>query len=111
MSARRGIASTLRGLLVVAGWWLRAASAVIVGLTSVFAVAIVSALARGLNIECGCFGTIAGRRIGLSSLGIDAALLGMATVLAWRAGGCGPKQFPEETGERTSASPREVSPG
>jgi hypothetical protein len=39
------------------GIWLRAVAPV-----------IVSALARGLSIECGCFGTIGGKHIGLVNL-------------------------------------------
>jgi uncharacterized membrane protein YphA (DoxX/SURF4 family) len=45
------------GAFVLAGIWLRAATLVITGLTAMFFTVIVSALARGLNIECGCFGT------------------------------------------------------
>src|ERR1035437_8761183 len=49
------------GSFVLAGIWLRAAALVITSLTVMFFAVIVSALARGLNIECGCFGTVGGR--------------------------------------------------
>jgi uncharacterized membrane protein YphA (DoxX/SURF4 family) len=71
------------GAFVLAGIWLRAAALVITGLTVMFFFVIVSALARGLNIECGCFGTVGGRHIGLVNLAIDA---GCFTLAAWLAG-------------------------
>ena len=73
------------GLFVLTAIWLRAAALVITSLTVMFFVVIVSALARGLNIECGCFGTIGGKHIGLVNLAIDSALLFLAAMLAWRA--------------------------
>jgi len=72
----------LSGLLVLTGIWLRAAALVIASLTAIFILAIVSALMRGLNIECGCFGTVGGRHIGLFSLLIDTTLFSLATLLA-----------------------------
>ena len=72
------------GLFVLAGIWLRAAALLISGLTVVFFALIVSALARGLNIECGCFGTIGGRHIGLVNLAIDVALFALAVLLVRR---------------------------
>jgi uncharacterized membrane protein YphA (DoxX/SURF4 family) len=72
----------LAGLLVLTGIWLRSAALVIASLTAMFIFAIVSALLRGLNIECGCFGTVGGRHIGLFSLVIDTTLFALATLLA-----------------------------
>jgi uncharacterized membrane protein YphA (DoxX/SURF4 family) len=72
------------GILVLLGVWLRAAAGVITGLTVLFLVVIGSALARGLNIECGCFGTVGGRHIGLVNLAIDATLSGLAWGLMMR---------------------------
>ncbi len=72
------------GLFVLAGIWLRAAALVITSLTVVFLVLIVSALARGLNIECGCFGTVGGKHIGLVNLVIDSALLALSALLVKR---------------------------
>jgi uncharacterized membrane protein YphA (DoxX/SURF4 family) len=74
------------GLFVLVGFWLRAATLVIMAMTSTFFVVIISALARGLNIECGCFGTVGGRHVGLVNLGIDSALLVLSLVLFVRAG-------------------------
>jgi putative oxidoreductase len=73
------------GLLLLAGAWVRASALVVAALTGVFLVAIISALARGLNIECGCFGTVGGRKVGLTALVMDVALLAVAVWLMWRA--------------------------
>jgi putative oxidoreductase len=47
----------IAGFLLVIGFWRQAASLGIVILCAVFVVAVASALARGLTIDCGCFGT------------------------------------------------------
>lgn len=70
------------GFCVLAGIWRQAALNVITGLTVIFLFAILSALARGLNIECGCFGTIGGRHVGLVNLAIDVTLLVFAILLS-----------------------------
>lgn len=75
------------GLFVLAGVWLRAAALVIALLTAGFMVAILSALARGLNIECGCFGTVDGRPIGVTSLALDTGLMALAGWLVRRTRG------------------------
>lgn len=45
----------LLGALLISGWKLRVTAFSAVVLTVVFALAISSAIARGLNIDCGCF--------------------------------------------------------
>lgn len=75
------------GVCVLAGIRLKAAALVITSLTVIFLAVIVSALARGLNIECGCFGTVGGRHIGLVNLAIDSTLLCLAALLVKRADG------------------------
>jgi hypothetical protein len=72
------------GLFVLAGIWLREAALVITSMTVLFLGVITSALARGLNIECGCFGTVGGKHIGLVNLAIDSTLFCLAAVLVWR---------------------------
>lgn len=47
----------LSGLLLIAGWQRRLGTLAILVLTIVFALFITSALARGLRIDCGCFGS------------------------------------------------------
>jgi len=72
------------GSFVLAGVWLRDAAIVITGLTTMFLFVIVSALARGLNIECGCFGTVGGKHVGLVNLALDATLFSLAAILVRR---------------------------
>jgi uncharacterized membrane protein YphA (DoxX/SURF4 family) len=72
------------GSFVLAGIWLRAAALLITCLTAMFFAIIMSALVRGLNIECGCFGTIGGKHIGLVNLAIDSTLFLLAALLAKR---------------------------
>jgi putative oxidoreductase len=45
------------GALIVAGWPKRIGALALLLLTAVFCVALISALARGLTINCGCFGS------------------------------------------------------
>jgi uncharacterized membrane protein YphA (DoxX/SURF4 family) len=97
------------GIFVLMGVWLRAGAQVIGGLTLIFLGAILSALIRGLNIDCGCFGTINGQRVGLVSLAIDAALFFLATNLTIRSRDCLKDTLFSESGEQVSASPNEVS--
>jgi putative oxidoreductase len=47
----------LSGGLLAAGWFRRPAALAIVIVSVVFLAAIASALARGLTIDCGCFGS------------------------------------------------------
>ena len=49
------------GLCVLAGFWLRPGALIATAMTATFFFVITSALQRGLNIECGCFGTIGGK--------------------------------------------------
>jgi uncharacterized membrane protein YphA (DoxX/SURF4 family) len=45
------------GTLLVLGVWIRASTMILWGLLLVFSVVISQALARGLDISCGCFST------------------------------------------------------
>jgi uncharacterized membrane protein YphA (DoxX/SURF4 family) len=72
------------GLFLVAGIWTRAAGIVGALLFVSFGIAAGSALIRGLDIECGCFGTGAHARVGLTTLAIDlAGLIGTLPAI-WR---------------------------
>jgi uncharacterized membrane protein YphA (DoxX/SURF4 family) len=97
------------GSFVLAGIWLRAAALVITSLTVMFFLVIVSALARGLNIECGCFGTVGGRHVGLVNLGIDATLFSLAALLARRSKDCPANEIFREAEVRNSAPRLEAS--
>ena len=47
----------ITGTLLVLGVWIRANTMIVLGLLLVFSIAISQALARGLDISCGCFTT------------------------------------------------------
>lgn len=72
------------GLLLILGIWKRASALTITVLMIVFLAAIGQALARGLDIRCGCFGTVEARKVGVLALGQDVLLFVMAAWLAWR---------------------------
>ena len=50
----------------------------------VFTVAVIAAFARGLDIECGCFGTADASRVGLTKVAENLGLIGMAVVASLR---------------------------
>lgn len=72
------------GVLLVLGIWFRASAWLINVMTIVFIVAIGSAVARGLNIECGCFGTVGGREVGINAILEDLGLLAAGIWLLWK---------------------------
>jgi uncharacterized membrane protein YphA (DoxX/SURF4 family) len=74
----------LAGGLLMIGIWKRASAGVITAMMVMFLAAITWAMAHGYNINCGCFGTIDARRVGVTALAEDFALLAMAAWLAWR---------------------------
>ena len=55
------VLEVLCALLLIIGKWLRGVSLILIVLNAVFIVAISSAVIRGLDISCGCFGTEAAR--------------------------------------------------
>jgi uncharacterized membrane protein YphA (DoxX/SURF4 family) len=67
------------GVLLVLNLWVRPTCWLASGLFLGFATAVASALARGLDIACGCFGTGVAGRVGVPLLLID--LTGMALAL------------------------------
>lgn len=71
------------GLLLIFGKWIRGSSLILILLNLVFLFAIGSALARGLDISCGCFSeTGEGAKVGIARLGEDFILL-MATAFIY----------------------------
>lgn len=66
------------GGLLIAGIWKRANALLITLLMIVFLVAIGQALYRGLDIRCGCFGTVEARRVSALALAEDVVLLAMS---------------------------------
>lgn len=59
------------GLLLVLGLWLRAAAGLATVLFLGFSVAVIAALARQLDISCGCFGTGEAAKLGAQTLALD----------------------------------------
>jgi uncharacterized membrane protein YphA (DoxX/SURF4 family) len=74
------------GVFLVLGLWRRASVWLVNAMTVMFIGAIASAVARGLSIECGCFGTVGGRRVGLTAIAEDVGLLVLGLWLAQRFG-------------------------
>jgi uncharacterized membrane protein YphA (DoxX/SURF4 family) len=72
------------GVYLALGLFVRAAAAVAVGLMVIFLIAQTQAWARGLVLDCGCFGSIAQQEVGFGSIVRD-ALLGIPSliVLIW----------------------------
>jgi putative oxidoreductase len=71
----------LAGLLLLSGILVRASSLLLSLLLCLFALAISISIARGLDISCGCFGTMAARKVGWNALGEDALMLCGALLL------------------------------
>lgn len=71
----------IAGVLILFGISVKENSFVITVLLVVFLIAIIISLARGLNIECGCFGTLSGTRIGLEKIIENLVLLFMSSLL------------------------------
>lgn len=69
------------GWLII-GWERRASALSIMLLSGIFLLALGQALARGLNIDCGCFGSdVASRWQLLIAMGRDALLMAAAFIL------------------------------
>ena len=66
------------GALLITGPFTRGSNLVMVGMLGMFVVAVGAALARDLDIECGCFSTSAGRRIGMKLLIQDLGLMALS---------------------------------
>ncbi len=70
----------LAGLAMVLGVRARAGAWVAGLMLVVFTAAVVSAMARGLNFHCGCFGTADATRIGWGKLAENAGMIALAAV-------------------------------
>lgn len=62
--------------------WRRAAALASLGLLAVFTVAVGQVVARGINVDCGCFGGNSGPVTALT-VGRDLALMAMAAAILW----------------------------
>jgi uncharacterized membrane protein YphA (DoxX/SURF4 family) len=56
------------GIFIVFGIAVKENSAILSGLLMIFILAIAVSLARGLDIDCGCFGTVDGAKVGIKKI-------------------------------------------
>lgn len=70
------------GILLLFGISVKENSAILSGLLLVFIIAIGISVARGLNIDCGCFGTVGGTKVGIQKIleNIGLLLIGLMLV-------------------------------
>jgi uncharacterized membrane protein YphA (DoxX/SURF4 family) len=69
------------GILLVFGVSVKENSAILSGLLVIFILAITISLFRGLNIDCGCFGTVEGSKVGLLKILENIGLLILGLIL------------------------------
>lgn len=55
----------MTGILLLFGFFVKENSFILTFLLGVFTIMVFIAMIRGLNIECGCFGTKGGQKVGL----------------------------------------------
>lgn len=67
-------------LALVLGVRARAGAVLSASLLAVFTLAVIAALARGLDIECGCFGTSDASRVGALKVVENLGMLALAAV-------------------------------
>lgn len=77
------VAEAVVAVALIVGWHRRGAALLAAAMTVVFIIAIAAALARGLDISCGCFDTASGHAVGRDLLLRDIALLIAALVPLW----------------------------
>ena len=70
----------MAGLALVLGIRARAGAWLTGLLLLAFTFGVALAMARGLNFECGCFGTAAGTRVGWAKLGENLGMIALAAV-------------------------------
>jgi uncharacterized membrane protein YphA (DoxX/SURF4 family) len=74
----------LVGLALIVGVLDAGARVVVFALMLVFTIAVGTALARGLDISCGCFDTEGGAKVGVAKLAENIGLTAVAFWLAFR---------------------------
>ena len=67
-------------LALILGVRARAAAVLATGLLAAFTLAVLSALTRDLDIECGCFGTQDATRVGWVKVGQNLVMLALAAI-------------------------------
>ncbi len=71
------------GLALIVGWKRGGAAVLTALMTLAFIVGLSYALARNLDISCGCFGTDSGHSVGLSLLIRDIVMLAALILFLW----------------------------
>ncbi len=69
------------GILLVFGIVVKENSTILSGLLFIFIIAILISLLRGLNIDCGCFGTVGGTKVGIQKILENIGLLILGLIL------------------------------
>jgi len=69
------------GILLIFGIAVKENSAILTVLLVVFIIAIAISMVRGLNIDCGCFGTVDGSKVGLMKILENIGLLLLGLIL------------------------------
>jgi hypothetical protein len=69
------------GSLMICGLFLRASALLSMLLCLAFGGAVISAMVRGLDIACGCFGTREYARVGLRALTVDMAMIAASALV------------------------------
>jgi uncharacterized membrane protein YphA (DoxX/SURF4 family) len=70
------------GILLLFGISVKENAAIITALLVVFTLAVIISILRGLSIDCGCFGTALGERVGLLKVTENVLLILFGMVLA-----------------------------
>jgi uncharacterized membrane protein YphA (DoxX/SURF4 family) len=91
-------------LSLVFGYRARAGAVITAGLMGLFVFVVASAVARGIDIECGCFGTSDGSRVGAAKLIENVGLLALALIasLTPTVGQAAPEQQPAPAPDRVT---------
>ncbi len=90
----------ITGLFLLFGISLKENSIIISFLMAVFLFAVLISLLRGLNIDCGCFGTIEGAKIGIMKLLENLILLLLSLNIFFNNQNYFVLNKPDETGDK-----------
>ena len=69
----------MAGITLIAGVYARAGARLLFLVLAIFTIGVIQAMARGLDFECGCFGTSDGTRVGFVKVLQNLGML----LLAW----------------------------
>jgi uncharacterized membrane protein YphA (DoxX/SURF4 family) len=72
----------ISGAMLLTGIWVRANAILIGVMLTMFIIAILAGILRGLNIECGCYGNTDTSPVGWMKIGENAIMLIMAIWIA-----------------------------